>query len=68
MSHVRKLAATAAVGKCLEINKKLQISKTKFSPIFAKTTKSIAHEICNFRETSWNPKKSFRTFNRSEMI
>ncbi|KRY09887.1 hypothetical protein T12_11616 [Trichinella patagoniensis] len=36
--------------------------------IFAKTTHSVDHEICNFRQTSWNPKMDFMIINRSEII
>ncbi|KRX70883.1 hypothetical protein T06_13781 [Trichinella sp. T6] len=51
-----------------KISKIFQILKKGFSPIFAKTTKSITHEICNCREEHWNPKIDFMGRNRSEVI
>ncbi|KRY54914.1 hypothetical protein T03_14945 [Trichinella britovi] len=54
--------------ECLEISKVFQILKKGFSPIFAKTTKSITHEICNCREEHWNPKIDIMGRNRSEVI
>ncbi|KRZ88180.1 hypothetical protein T08_14710 [Trichinella sp. T8] len=51
-----------------KISKVFQILKKGFSPIFAKTTKSITHEICNCREEHWNPKIDIMGRNRSEVI
>ncbi|KRY13215.1 hypothetical protein T12_11382 [Trichinella patagoniensis] len=61
-------AITGNHCECLEISKIFQILKKGFSPIFAKTTKSITHEICNCREEHWNPKMDFMGRNRSEVI
>ncbi|KRX73052.1 hypothetical protein T06_11047 [Trichinella sp. T6] len=54
--------------ECRKIKKELQILKKRLSLILLNRSKSIDHEICNFRETPWNPKIDFMGINRSEAV
>ncbi|KRZ83214.1 hypothetical protein T08_15088 [Trichinella sp. T8] len=47
-------------------HKKSEFRKKVFA-VFQKKNKSVAHEICNFREKLWNPKIDFMDISPSEM-